>query len=93
MRFIRFIWHPRLVRNPVHFPSLTSIIREALFKVGRIRGRVRPNKSNEDSFASHCILGKELAASILEFADLGWVQDAILTVGPIEAPLVGLGIV
>ena len=61
--------------------------------MGHIRGHVRPNKSNKDSFAIHCILSEELAASILEFADLGWIQDAILAVGPIEAPLVGLGIV
>ena len=39
------------------------------------------------------ILGEELTASILEFADLGWVKDANFAIGPVEAPLVGLRIV
>ena len=93
MRFARFIVYSRLVRNPVDFPSLASVIGERLFKVRRTRGHVRPNKSNQDNFAVNRILGEKLAASILEFADLGWIQDAILAVGPIEPPLVGLRIV
>ena len=59
----------------------------------RIRGGVRPNKPNKDSLAIQCVLGEELTASILEFADLGREDGATLAVGPIEAPLVGLGIV
>ncbi len=61
--------------------------------MGRIRGGVCPNKSNKDSFAIQCVLAEKLTASILELADLGWVDGAVLAVGPIEAPLVGLGIV
>jgi hypothetical protein len=28
VRFVRFIWHPRLVGNPVDFPSLAAVIGE-----------------------------------------------------------------
>ena len=41
-------FHPCLVRDPVDFPGLAPIIREGLLKVGRIRGDIRPNKSNQD---------------------------------------------
>lgn len=61
--------------------------------MGRIRGHARPNKSHKDAFAIKGILGVELTASVLELAYLGWNHGAILAVGPIEAPLVGLRIV
>ena len=61
--------------------------------MGRIRSQVGPNESNQDGFAINRILGEKLTASISEFADLGRVRDAILAVGPIEPPLVGLQIV
>src|SRR6204780_2750645 len=61
--------------------------------MGRIRRGIRPNKSNKNGFAINRILGEKLAASVLEFADLGRIQDANLPVGPIESPLVGLRIV
>src|SRR5580700_3769704 len=56
-------------------------------------GHVRPSISNKDGPAINRILGKKLAASILESADLGWVHDAILAIGPIEPPLVGLRVI
>src|SRR6266404_7296092 len=93
VRFVRFMVHPCLVRDPVDFPSLASIIRVGLFEVGCVRGGVRPNKSNQDNFALPCVLGVKLTASILELADLRRVNSAVLAVGPIESPLVGLGIV
>src|SRR5579864_1427273 len=61
--------------------------------MGRIRGHVRPSISNKDGLAIDGILGKKLAASILESSDLGWVQDASLAIGPIEPPLVGLRVI
>ena len=61
--------------------------------MGSAGGGVRPNKSNQDHFAINRIRGEELAPSILEFADLRWVQNANLAVGPIQPPLVGLRIV
>ena len=36
---------------------------------------------------------KKLTASIVEFADLGWVHDSSLAIGPIEPPLMRLRIV
>ena len=59
----------------------------------RIRGHIRPKISNQDGFSVNRVLGKKLATSILEFADLGWIHDAVLAVGPIEAPLMGFRIV
>ena len=61
--------------------------------MGRAGGGVRPNKSNKDDLAINRILGEELAASVLEFSDLGRVHHANLAVSPIEPPLVGLRIV
>jgi hypothetical protein len=61
--------------------------------VGGIRVHVRPNEPDKYSLPINRILGEKLAASILEFADLGWIHDAILAIGPIEPPLVGLRIV
>src|ERR1700719_1688715 len=92
-RFIRSIVHPRLVRNPIHFPGLAAILRERLFKVRRIRVGVRPNKSNEDRLAIERVLGVKLAAAILKFAYLGNNERAVFAIGPREAPLVSLGIV
>src|SRR5229473_3732481 len=94
VRFVRFIVHPCLFRNPVDFPGFASIIREGLLKVGGIRGDVRPNKSNQDRSAirARWFRVEKLAASILEFADRGRAHGATLAGGPIEAPLVGLGI-
>jgi hypothetical protein len=41
-----------------------------------------------------CVLGEKLAASILEFADVGRAaKDASFAGGPIQTPLASLGIV
>jgi hypothetical protein len=64
-----------------------------LFEVGGIGGQVGPIKSNEDSLAIDGVLGEKLTVSILELADLRWIEDANFAVGPIESPLVGLRIV
>jgi len=93
MRFIRFVFHPRVCRDPVDFPSPASIFRKRLLKAARIRGDVGYYKSNEDGSAVQCFLVEKLAASIFEFADRGLTQRTAVTVGKIEAPLVGLGIV
>jgi hypothetical protein len=68
VRFDSFIFHQCLVRDPVDFPGLTSVIRERLFKVGRVRGDVRPNKSNQDRSAIRARWSRveKLAASILD---------------------------
>src|ERR1700730_4239883 len=95
VRLVRFIFHPRLIRNPVDFPGFASIIRERLFKVGRILGDVRPSKSNQDrsTVRARWFHVEKLAASILEFADRGRSHGTAFARGPIEAPLMGLGIV
>src|ERR1035438_2534128 len=93
VRFVRFIGDPCLIRNPIHFPSLASIIRERLLKVGRIRGCVRPNESNKNRFVIQCVLAEKLAVPVLELASLGCDHGSVLAVGPVKAPLVSLGIV
>ena|SRR5216683_4266349 len=92
-RRLRFICHPCVGRDPVHFPSLASIVREGLLKTARIRRDVRYNEPNKDGSAIQCFLVVEFAASILELADRGLAQSAVVAVGKIEAPLVGLWIV
>src|SRR5580704_9009505 len=95
MRFVGFIWHPCLIRNPIHFPGLASIIGEGLLKVRRIRSDLRPDKSTQDGSTVRAgrFRVKKLSASILEFADRGRPQGPAFAGGPIKAPLVGLGIV
>jgi hypothetical protein len=89
----RIIVRPGVYRDPVHFPILTSILREGLFKAARIRSDVRDNKSNKDGPAIQWFLIVKLTASIFEFADGGLAQDAAIAICKIEAPLVGFGIV
>jgi hypothetical protein len=93
VRFVRFIFHARVYRDPVHFPSLAPIVRECLFKTARIRSDVRYNESNKDGPLVHSFLREKLAAAILELANRGWTQCAASAVGEIQAPLAGLGIV
>src|SRR5438552_12667178 len=93
VRFLRFIRHACVGRNPVHFPSLASIVREGLFKTARIRSDVRDNKTNIDASAIKCFLVEKFATSIPEVADRGLAQGTVVAVGKIEAPLVGLRIV
>src|SRR5712692_1371028 len=61
--------------------------------MGRIRSDVRDDKSNENGSAIKWFLIEKLAAPILELADGGLAQGAVVAVGKIETPLVGLRIV
>src|SRR5712691_3522682 len=92
-RRLRFICQPCVCRDPVHFPSLASIVREGLFKTAGTRRDVRYHEPNQDGSAIQCFLVVEFATSSLEFADRGLAQSAVVAVGKIEAPLVGLWIV
>src|SRR5258708_36761038 len=60
-----------------------------------VRGGVRPNKPNQDGSAigarRFCI--EKLPSSVLELADRRRPHGPALTGSPMEAPLVGLGIV
>lgn len=71
MRFISFVFHPRVCRHPVDFPSLASIFRKRLFKAARIRGDVRYHKSNKNRSPVQCFLVEKLTPPILELADRG----------------------
>ena len=42
------ILYPGLVRDPVHFPALTSIVGKGLLKVRRIWSHLGPNESDEN---------------------------------------------
>jgi putative flippase GtrA len=47
----RRLFHSRLIRDPVDFPGLASIVRVGLLEVRRIRSDVGPNKSDKDCSA------------------------------------------
>src|ERR1700738_3784179 len=90
VRLVRVIFHPCVRRDPVHFPSLASIVGEGLFETARIRCDARDNKPNIDGTAIQCFLVVKLAAPIFEFANRGLAQGTAVAVGKIETPLVGL---
>src|SRR6202047_1092106 len=90
----RLILHSRHSGDPIHFPSLSSILRKGLLEVSRNRGDVRPNISSQDSPAIECVLAQELPAAILELTHAGWsANNASSAVSPVQAPLLTLGIV
>src|SRR5665213_3665544 len=60
-----------LVRDPIDFPGLASIVRVGLFEMRRIPGHLRSYKSNIDGPALPWFLIVKLAATILELADHG----------------------
>src|SRR5262249_16772695 len=93
MRLVRFLYQPRVCRNPVHFPVLSPINGACPFKMAPIRSDVRYTKANEDRLAIQCFLIKNLAASILELPDRGLAYATPAAVGEIETPLTRFGIV
>ena len=93
-RFRRFIVNPRLVGDPVHLPGFAAIVGEGLFKVSGVGSDVRPEVANEDDAAVVGVLAEELAASVFEFAHIGWTTErAVLAVGPVKTPLMRFRIV
>jgi hypothetical protein len=66
---VGLVFHPRVYRDPVYFPSLAPVIGKRLFKTARIRSDIRDDKSNKDGPPIECFLAIKLAAPILEFAD------------------------
>src|SRR5262249_12840178 len=89
----RPIFHPRVYRDPVYFPSFAPVIRERLFKSARIEGNVRDNESNKDGSTIEHFLVVKLTTPIFEAANCGLTQSTALAIGEIKTPLVGLGIV
>src|SRR5437762_10558515 len=93
-RFRRFIVNPRLVGDPVHLPGFAAIVGEGLFRVSGVGSDVRPVLANEDDAAVVGVLAEELAASVFEFAHIGWTTErAVLAVGPVKTPLMSFRIV
>jgi hypothetical protein len=82
-----------LVGDPVDFPGFASVGGEGLFKVGGVGSNFRPDVAYKNRPAVEILLIEEFAASIVEFADGGLAEESIFAIGPIEAPLVSLGIV
>ncbi len=55
---------------------------------------VGPDEADVDHATVNGVLSVELPASVLELADLGcWIDEAVGTVGPVDAPLAGFRIV
>ena len=93
MRLVRLIVHPRLVGDPVDFPSLATVVGERLLKVGCAGGDVRPAISDQYGPALIWFLVDKLTVSVPELAGRRRKRKySVLAVGPIQAPLVGLGI-
>src|SRR5579864_902514 len=92
-RFEFFLADAGLVGDPVDLPGLASIVGEGLFKVRGGRGDLRPDESDQDDSPFDGLLIVELSLAVLEFADGGYAENAVFAGGPIDAPLVGLGIV
>src|SRR5260370_33024636 len=90
-RRLRFICQPCVCRDPVHFPSLASIVREGLFKTAGTRRDVRYNEPNKEGSAIQRFLVVEFPGSILELAHRGLAQRALVRVGKIWAPWAGSG--
>src|SRR6266568_4528972 len=93
MRLVRFTLCASLIRDPVDFPGLASVLREGLLKMCGSRSHVRPDEPNQYRSAIECLLIEKFTASILKFADRRLPQNIILAVGPVQTPLVRLGIV
>src|SRR5271154_41983 len=93
MRIVRGFGYAGLVGDPVYFPGLAAVFGEGLLEVGCVGVDFRPIVSNEDGFAVDGVLAVKVAVSIFEFADLGRVGNAGSANGPIQTPLVILGIV
>ena len=93
LRCLGFVFQSGVGCDPVHFPSLASIIGEGLLKAARIRSDVRDDKSNQDGPVIQGFLVIKLAASIFEFANRRLGQRASAAAGKIQSPLMRLRIV
>jgi len=82
-----------LVSDPVDLPGAPPVGGEGLFEVRCRGGHAGPVVADEDGFAADGVGGVEVAAALVERADLGRVEAANAVVGPVEAPLAGRGIV
>jgi hypothetical protein len=63
------IAHPRIHRDPVHFPRLSPIVREGLLEAAGRRRDVRDHEAYEDQATVEEFLAVELAAPVPELAD------------------------
>src|SRR5436190_21513988 len=88
----RFIFHPSVRVDPIHFPGFSALLRECLLKVTRVRSDLRYDKADQDHPSIKEFLIEEFAPAILEFAGRGLAQAANLAIRKIEAPLPGLRI-
>lgn len=93
MGLVGLIRKVSLVGDPIDFPGFSAIVGERLFEVGRWRVEVGPAETDENGFVAVRVDGIELANAIPKFADLRRVEDPDLPIGPVEPPLMRLGIV
>src|SRR5580704_1586475 len=80
VRVVRVIFYPRIDVHPVHFPSLSSILRERLFKAAFIWGDERLDPAHKDCSAVQRFLVVELSMAIVEVSDHGLAQSAVVLV-------------
>ena len=85
-----------LVGDPVDFPGFAAVVGKGLFEVRGVGVQVGPAKADEDGGVIGSVLRvlrEKFADAVFEFADLRRVKDANFLVGPVEAPLMGGGVV
>src|SRR5580692_7517674 len=93
VRVVRVIFYPRIDVHPVHFPSLSSILRERLFKMAFIWGDERLDPAHKDCSAVQRFLVVELSLAIVEVPDHRLAQSAVVARGPYLVPLASLRII
>jgi hypothetical protein len=83
-----------LVGYPVGFPGFAPIGGKRLLEVRRIRRGAGPNEPGIDRSAFVDLLVIEFASAVAKLSDHGIrFEDSIGGVGPVNAPLMGLGVV
>src|SRR6202035_1464516 len=80
--------------HPVDLPGLAAVIGIGLFEVGCAGVGFAPEKADIHQLAVVGVLPVELALPVLELTDLrDGIDRAVLAVGPVDGPLVGLSVV
>src|SRR5581483_3182934 len=81
-----------LVGDPVRLPRPAAVSGQRLLEMRMVRRGRRPTIANQLTAIGEIILGVELADAILELPDLRDGKNAVAMAGPVEIPLLRLGV-
>ncbi len=87
------VFHPNVVRNPVDFPRLATIVRKRLLEMARIGRDLGDDESNKDGTTIQSLLIEEFATPVGKPADGRLCERSAGAVGEVETPLMRLRIV